>query len=49
MTHWLHPRESGPDVDRGPNGVIASPNLLDRSWCGVSRTIWRFCWQWSIL
>ena len=25
---WLHPLESGPEVDQGPGGVITSPALL---------------------
>jgi len=26
---WLHPRETGPEVDQGPGGVITSPTWLD--------------------
>jgi len=28
MICWLHPRESGPDIDQGPGGMIASPTLF---------------------
>jgi len=33
-------RESGPEVDQGPGGVITSPTLFGPSWCGSTRIIW---------
>jgi len=37
---WLHPRESGPEVDQEPGCVTTSPTRLGLSWCGASRTTW---------
>jgi len=47
LGYSLQPRESGPEFVQGPGDVTTSLTLLIPSWCGVSRTIWNWCWSWS--